>query len=82
MQLIDSLGAPEDYKIVWRVTPGHVYAQMQRSARAVQAAQIGITITPTNMLIPRKAVTAVGHGIMCEAAAAAPRAAQLPHNCR
>lgn len=82
---IDSLGAPEDYKIVWRVTPGYGDTPQRQSvtlARAVQAPQIGITITPTNMLIPRKAVTAVvGMNHVGEGGCSASGCSSCSHNC-
>lgn len=59
---IDTLGAPEGYKILWRITPGHSDTPQKQEVtlvQALQAAQIGISVTPTNMLVPRKAVTAI-----------------------
>ena len=59
---IDSLGAPEGYRILWRITPGHSDTPQKQEvtlAQALQAQQIGVSITPTNMLVPRKTITAI-----------------------
>lgn len=73
---IDGFGAPEGYKIVWRLSPGmEDFPQRQQAdiARAVLGGQIGLSMTETGMIVPRKTITAisgmnrVGGGSSCSA---------------
>lgn len=59
---IDGFGAPEGYKIIWRLSPGmedFPLRQQADIARAVLGGQIGLSVTETGMLVPRKTITAI-----------------------
>lgn len=59
---IDEAAAKKGYHTAWRYSPGYgdwPLTQQTDLARAIQADQIGIAVTPSYMLIPRKSVTAI-----------------------
>ena len=59
---IDELVAKRGFKTTWRYSPGYGdWPLLQQTAlvKAIRAEQIGISLTSSSMLMPRKSVTAI-----------------------
>jgi cobalamin-dependent methionine synthase I len=59
---IDELAAKRGFKTTWRYSPGYgdwPLAQQSALVKAIHADKIGITLTTSCMLMPRKSVTAI-----------------------
>jgi hypothetical protein len=59
---IDNITVKKGYKTTWRYSPGYgdwPLSQQPAMVRAIHADQIGITVTSSCMLVPRKSVTAI-----------------------
>lgn len=59
---IDEMAAKKGYKTTWRFSPGYgdwPLTQQTKLVKAIHADQIGIAITTSLMLVPRKSVTAI-----------------------
>jgi hypothetical protein len=59
---VDETAAKRGYKTTWRYSPGYgdwPLIQQIELVKAIHADQIGISLTPSCMLIPRKSVTAI-----------------------
>ena len=60
--MLDEAGADKGYKAAWIMNPGTgdwPAGQMANIAQAVHAEQIGVSLLPSGMLMPRKTVTGV-----------------------
>ena len=66
VDMLDEAGADKGYKAAWLMNPGTgdwPSGQMANIAQAVHAEQIGVSLLPSGMLMPRKTVTGVIGGI-------------------
>lgn len=62
VDMLDEAGADKGYKAAWIMNPGTgdwPAGQMANIAQAVHAEQIGVSLLPSGMLMPRKTVTGV-----------------------
>ena len=62
IDMLDEAGADKGYKASWIMNPGTgdwPSGQMANIAQAVHAEQIGVSLLPSGMLMPRKTVTGV-----------------------
>ena len=62
VDMLDEAGADKGYKAAWIMNPGTgdwPSGQMANIAQAVHAEQIGVSLLPSGMLMPRKTVTGV-----------------------
>ena len=70
IDMLDEAGADKGYKAAWIMNPGTgdwPSGQMANIAQAVHAEQIGVSLLPSGMLMPRKTVTGVIGGIYMNA---------------